>query len=51
MSDALPSFRTPAEQAVYAAVLHDLAGRDREDEAVMVFCGSTDPDAAVLPMP
>ena len=51
MSDALPCFRTPAEQAVYAAVLHDLAGRDRGDEAVMVLRESTDPDAAVVPMP
>ncbi|RKE42412.1 MULTISPECIES: HAD family hydrolase [unclassified Sphingomonas] len=48
MSDALPSFRTPAEQAVYAAVLHDLAGRDRGDKAVMVFREPTDPDAAVV---
>ncbi|MBD8621179.1 HAD family hydrolase [Sphingomonas sp. CFBP 13728] len=47
MSDALPSFRTPAEQAAYAAVLADLADRDREDEAVMIFREPTDPDAAV----
>lgn len=37
VSDTLPSFRTPAEQAAYAAVLHDFAGPDRRDEAVMVF--------------
>ena len=48
MSDALPSFRTPAEEAGYAAVLDDLAGRDRGDEAVMVFREPTDPDAAVV---
>lgn len=48
MSDALPSFRTPAEQTAYAAVLDDLAGRDRGDEAVMVFREPTDPDAAVV---
>jgi len=48
MSDALPSFRTPAEQAAYVAVLDDLAGRDRGDEAVMVFREPTDPDAAVV---
>jgi HAD superfamily hydrolase (TIGR01549 family) len=48
MSDALLSFRTPAEQAAYAAVLADLAGRDRGDEAVMVFREPTDPDAAVV---
>ncbi len=47
MSDAPPSFRTLAEQAAYAAVLADLAGRDRGDEAVMVFREPTDPDAAV----
>jgi len=48
MSDALLSFRTLAEQAAYAAVLADLAGRDREDEAVMIFREPTDPDAAVV---
>lgn len=48
MSDALPSFRTPAEEAAYAAVLDDLAGRDRGDEAVMIFREPTDPDAAVV---
>ena len=48
MSDAFPSFRTPAEEAAYAAVLDDLAGRDRGDEAVMVFREPTDPDAAVV---
>ena len=48
MSGALPSFRTPAEQAAYVAVLDDLAGRDRGDEAVMVFREPTDPDAAVV---
>jgi HAD superfamily hydrolase (TIGR01549 family) len=47
MSDALLSFRTLAEQAAYAAVLVDLAGRDRGDEAVMIFCEPIDPDAAV----
>jgi len=47
MSDAPPSFRTLAEQAAYAAVLGELAGRDRGDEAVMVFREPTDPDAAV----
>lgn len=48
MSDALPSFRTPAEQAAYATVLADLADRDRGDEAVMVFREPIDPDAAVV---
>jgi len=48
MSDALPSFRTPAEEAAYVAVLTDLAGRDRGNEAVMVFREPTDPDAAVV---
>jgi HAD superfamily hydrolase (TIGR01549 family) len=47
MSDALPSFRTPAEETAYAAVLDDLAGRDRGDEAVMMFREPFDPDAAV----
>ena len=48
MNDALPSFRTPAEQGAYAAVLADLAGRDRGNEALMVFREPTDPDAAVV---
>jgi len=48
MSDALPSFRAPTEEAAYAAVLADLAGRDRGDEAVMIFRKPTDPDAAVV---
>ncbi|MES3154984.1 HAD family hydrolase [Sphingomonas faeni] len=48
MSDALPSFCTPTEHAAYAAVLDDLARRDRGDEAVMVFREPTDPDAAVV---
>jgi len=48
MSDAFPSFRTPAEEAAYAAVLDDLAGRDRGDEAIMMFREPTDPDAAVV---
>lgn len=47
MSDALLSFRTLAEQAAYAAVLANLAGRDRGDEVVMLFCEPTDSDAAV----
>jgi len=47
MRNALPSFRTLAEQTAYAAVLGELAGRDRGDEAVMVFREPTDPDAAV----
>ena len=47
MSDAPPSFRTLAEQAAYAAILADMAGRDRGDEAVMIFREPTDPDAAV----
>ena len=48
MSDALRSFRTPAEQVAYAAVLADLAGRDRGDEATIVFREPIDPDAAVV---
>ncbi len=47
MNDALPSFRTLAEQTAYAAVLADLAGRDRGDEVVMIFREPTDPVAAV----
>jgi len=39
------------EQAAYAAVLADLASRDRGGEAVMIFREPTDPDAAVVPMP
>jgi HAD superfamily hydrolase (TIGR01549 family) len=48
MSDAFPSFYTPSEEAAYAAVLDDLASRDRGDEAVMVFREPTNPDAAVV---
>lgn len=48
MSDARPSFRNPAEKAAYDAVLIDLAGRPRGDEAVMAFRTSTDPEAAVI---
>ncbi len=48
MSDALPSFRTLAEQAAYATLLADLAGRDRGNEAVMIFREPSDPDAAVV---
>jgi len=48
MSDALPSFRTSSEQIAYAAVLDDLAGRDRGREAAFVFREPTDPDAAVV---
>jgi len=48
MTDALPSFRTPAEESAYAAVLADLAGGDRGDEAIMIFREPTDPDAAVV---
>ncbi len=51
MNDALPSFRTLAEQVAYAAVLADLAGRDRGDEAVMISREPTDPDAAVTADP
>ncbi|KQM54184.1 hypothetical protein ASE69_19080 [Sphingomonas sp. Leaf208] len=47
MSDPLPSFRTLAEQATYATLLADLAGRYRGDEAVIIFREPTDPDAAV----
>jgi len=39
------------EQAACAAVLADLASRDRGGEAVMIFREPTDPDAAVVPMP
>jgi hypothetical protein len=48
ISNALRSFRTLAEQPAYVAVLADLAGRDRGDEAVMVFREPVDPDAAVV---
>ena len=46
MADTHPS--NPAEQAVYAVVLADLAGRDRGSEAVAVFREPTDPAAAVI---
>jgi HAD superfamily hydrolase (TIGR01549 family) len=46
MADTHPS--NPAEQAVYAAVLADLASRDRGSEAVAVFREPTDPAAAVI---
>lgn len=48
MSDARPSFRNPAEEAAYDAVLIDLADRPRGNEAVMVFRAPTDPEAAVI---
>jgi HAD superfamily hydrolase (TIGR01549 family) len=48
MSDAFPSFRTSAQQLAYAAVLDNLAARDRGDEAMMVFREPTDPDAVVV---
>jgi hypothetical protein len=48
MSDARPSFRNPAEEAAYNAVLIDLADRPRGNEAVMVFRAPTDPEAAVI---
>ena len=48
MSDARPSFRNPAEKAAYDAVLIDLAGRPRGNEAVMAFRTPTDPIAAVI---
>ena len=46
MADTHPS--NPAEQAVYAAVLADLATRDRGSEAVAVFREPTEPAAAVI---
>ena len=46
MADTRPS--NPAEQAIYAVVLADLAGRDRGSEAVAVFREPTDPAAAVI---
>jgi len=46
MTDTHP--RNPAEQAVYAVVLADLASRDRGSEAVAVFREPTDPAAAVI---
>jgi len=46
MADTQPS--NPAEQAVYAVVLADLAGRDRGSEAVAAFREPTDPAAAVI---
>ncbi|MBD8737762.1 HAD family hydrolase [Sphingomonas sp. CFBP 13706] len=48
MSDTHPSFRNPAEEAAYDAVLTDLADRTRGNEAVMVFRAPTDPEAAVI---
>lgn len=48
MNDALPSFRTLGEQAAYAAVLSDLADRDRGGEAVIIFREPTYLDAAVV---
>ena len=46
MADTDP--RPPAEQTVYAAVLADLASRDRGSEAVAVFREPTDPAATVI---
>ncbi len=48
MSDARPSFRNPAEEAAYDAVLIDLADRPRGNEATMVFRAPTDAEAAVI---
>lgn len=48
VSDALPGFRTPAEQTACAAVLADLVGRRWGDEAVMMFREPVDADAAVV---
>lgn len=48
MNDALPSFRTLGEQTAYAAVLSDLADRDRGGEAVIIFREPTYLDAAVV---
>jgi HAD superfamily hydrolase (TIGR01549 family) len=48
MSDDHQSFRTPAEKVAYDAVLIDLAGRIRGDEAAMAFREPTDPEAAVI---
>jgi HAD superfamily hydrolase (TIGR01549 family) len=48
MSDASPSFRTQTEKAAYDAVLIDLAGRPRGNEAVMAFRAPTDPETAVI---
>ena len=46
MADNHPG--NPAEQAVYAVVLADLASRDRGSEAVTIFREPTDPAAAVI---
>ncbi len=48
MSDVRPSFRNPAEEAAYDAVLIDLAHRPRGNEAIMVFRAPIDPEAAVI---
>jgi|GEM_PF-425477 len=48
MSDPHQSFRNPAEKSAYDAVLIDLAGRPRGNEAVMIFRTPTDSEAAVI---
>lgn len=48
MSDPHQSFRNPAEKSAYDAVLIDLVGRPRGNEAAMIFCTPTDPEAAVI---
>jgi len=48
MSDPHQSFRNPAEESAYDAVLTDLAGRPRGNEAAMIFRTPTDPEAAVI---
>jgi HAD superfamily hydrolase (TIGR01549 family) len=48
MSDPHQSFRNPAEESAYDAVLTDLAERPRGNEAAMIFRTPTDPEAAVI---
>ena len=48
MSNPHQSFRNPAEKSAYDAVLTDLVGRPRGNEAAMIFRTPTDPEAAVI---
>lgn len=48
MTVLFPDFRNPAERVAYDAVLADLAGRDRGEEAAVIFREPIDPEAAVI---
>jgi HAD superfamily hydrolase (TIGR01549 family) len=48
MTAPLANFRSPAEQVAYDLVLADLAGRDRGEEAALIFHEPIDAEAAVI---